>query len=124
MPTYHVNAQAEIQAILPTAGRGVKRCLGMMVQRHLRIDNSSEPLGSTELVGAGSGVSTLYEVAYAYGFWSGAVCVYEVVGASVTLLAVDAKQGTVRIGMPLLAPDARSRAWGRSSLKGVLSWEH
>jgi hypothetical protein len=115
MPGYHLNAQAEIQAIVQTAGRGVKRCLGMMVQRHLRIDEASEPLGSAESLGAGSGISTLYEVTYTYGFWSGAVCVYEMVGAGVTLLAVDATQGTARIGMPLFAPDARSRAWGLSS---------
>lgn len=99
MPAYHPNAQAEVQAILQTAGRGVKRCLGMMVQRHLRIDNASDPLGAAESLGAGSGD----------------VCVYEMVGAGVTLLAVDATQGTVRIGMPVYAPDARPRAWGISS---------
>ncbi len=115
MPSYHPNAQAEIKAILPKAGRGVKRCLGMMVQRHLRMDNGAEPLDPTELLGGGSGISTLYGVTYSYGVWSSAVCVYELVGAVVTLLAVDATQGTVRVGIPAAAPDARARAWSISS---------
>ena len=115
MPTYHADAEAEIVAILSQAGRSVKRCLGMMVQRHLRIDSGLEPLDATELLGAGSGVSTLYEVTYSYGLWSSVVCVYETVGPGVTLLAVDAMQGTVRVGMPRSSPDARSRAWGLSS---------
>ena len=115
MPSYHADAQAEIIAILAKAGRGVKRCLGMMVQRHLRIDSGTEPLDSSELLGAGSGVSTLYEVVYSYGLWSKAVCEYELVGPNVSLLAVDATQGTVRIAMSISAPDARARAWNLSS---------
>ena len=115
MPGYHANAQAEIKAILSNAERGVKRCLGMMVQRHLRIDSGSEPLDSTEWLSAGSGVSILYGVTYTHALWSNAVCVYELVGPVVTLLAVDATQGTVRMGAAGTAPDARARAWGLSS---------
>ena len=115
MPAYHADAQAEIQAILSNAGRGVKRCLGMMLQRHLRIDNGSEPLGQTEMLGAGSGVSTLYAVTYSIGLWSSAVCVYELAGLGVTLLSVDAIQGAVRIGISRASPDARARAWVLSS---------
>jgi hypothetical protein len=115
MPGYHPDAKAEVQAILSAAGRGVKRCLGMMVRRHLRMDSLKEPLTPAEMIGAGSGVSTLYEVVYSYSVWSATTCVYEMVGSSATLLAVDAVQGSVRIGIPGAAPDARARAWGRSS---------
>jgi hypothetical protein len=115
MPGYHPDAKAEVQAILSAGGRGVKRCLGMMVQRHLRMDGLTEPLASVEMIGAGSGVSTLYEVVYAYSTWSETTCVYEMVGSLTTLLAIDAVQGTVRVGMSSTAPDARARAWGRSS---------
>jgi hypothetical protein len=86
-----------------------------MVQRHLRMDGLTEPLTPAEVIGAGSGVSTLYEVVYSYGTWSKATCVYEMVGPLATLLAIDAVQGSVRIGIPGTAPDARARAWGRSS---------
>lgn len=101
--------------IIAKAGRGVKRCLGMMVHRHLRIDSGTEPLDPSELLGAGSGVSTLYEIDYSFSLWSKVVCVYELVGPNLSLLAVDATQGTVRIAMPSAAPDARSRAWNLSS---------
>lgn len=115
MPAYHPQAKLEVQSILAKGGRGVKRCLGMMVARHLRIDGGSEPLLAAEQVGAGSGVSMLYEVSYAYGLWSSVTCVYETTSAHVMLLAVDARQGTVRIGAAGTAPDARARAWNRSS---------
>jgi hypothetical protein len=115
MPQYHPDAEREVDAILQQAGRGVKRCLGMMIQRHLRIANGSEPLDSAELLGAGSGASTLYEVHYSYAAWSSVTCIYQLVGPDVTVLAVDAVQGTVRLGPPSNAPDARARAWGRSS---------
>ena len=62
MQTLNATAQQEALDILKVAARGVKQCLGMMIQRHLRIDNGSEPLDATECVGAGSATSTLYEV--------------------------------------------------------------
>lgn len=115
MQTLNAAAQQEALDILKVAARGVKQCLGMMIQRHLRIDNGAEPLSASEYYSAGAGVSTLYQVEYSTGVWSKVVCVYETVSADFTLLAIDAHQGTARLGLPVAAPNARARAWGRSS---------
>ena len=115
MPGYHADAKTEVQAILSTAGRGTKRCLGMMVKRHLLMDGGTASLTHAEMLYAGSGTSVLYEVVYLYSAWSRVACVYEVTESATSLLAIDAWQGMVRVGIPSTAPDARARAWGRSS---------
>jgi hypothetical protein len=115
MPSYHPDAETEARAILAHGGHGVKRCMGMMIQRHIRIDDGTEPLILSECIGSGSGNSTLYEVRFAYNALSAVNCVYQQVGPDVTLLAIDAKQGLARVGLPSTAPDARARAWNRST---------
>ena len=115
MQTFNAAAQQEARDILAVAARGVKQCLGMMIQRHLRIDSRTEPLSSAEHYSAGAGVSALFEVEFSNGFWSKVVCVYETVGPDFTLLAIDAHQGTARLGLAPSAPNTRARAWGRSS---------
>ncbi len=115
MQKFNAAAQKEATDILSQAARGVKQSLGMMIQRHLRIASGVEPLSPSEYYSAGVGVSSLYEVDCSHGFWSRVVCVYETVGADFTLLAIDAYQGTARLGLPASAPNARARAWGRSS---------
>ena len=115
MQKFNAAAQQEATDILSQAARGVKQSLGMMIQRHLRISSGAEPLSPSEFYGAGAGVSSLYEVDYSHSLWSRVMCVYETVGADFTLLAIDAYQGTARLGLPASAPNARARAWGRSS---------
>ena len=115
MVTYHVAADAEFDAIWQVAGRDVKKCFGQMIQRHARIALGKEPLGSAEYAGAGSGVSSLYRVEYLYGLLASLECVYGVVEASIEVLALDARQGLSRLGLPARAPDALARAWGRSA---------
>ena len=116
MPTYHPDAEQECLDALNRGGREVKRCLGMLLQRHLRIDDGSEPLSKAELAPTG-GVSgqTWYEVTYSYGVFSRVTAVYEVSSPAVTLLAIDAWQGLSRVGLPRFSSDARARAWSRSS---------
>lgn len=117
MPTYHPDAEQECLAALNQGGREVKRCLGMLLQRHLRIDDGSEPFSKAELLPTG-GVSgqIWYEVTYSYGVFSRVTAVYEVSGLGVvSLLAIDAWQGLSRVGLPRFSPDARARAWSRSS---------
>jgi hypothetical protein len=116
VPTYHPDAQQECQEALDLGGREVKRCFGMMLQRHLRITDGSEPLAKAELLPA-TGVSgkPWYEVTYACGVFSMVTAVYEVSGPDVTLLAIDARQGLSRVGLAGSSPDARARAWSRSS---------
>jgi hypothetical protein len=115
MVTYHLDADKEFDDILQVAGRDVKKCLGQMIQRHVRIALGQEPLTHTERVGAGSGASTLYRVEYVYGLLASVECVYGVDGASTEVLAIDARQGINRLGLPAHAPDALARAWGRST---------
>lgn len=115
MPSYHPDAEKELLAILEQGGRSVKRCLGMMLQRHLRMDNGAEPLTRDEDIGSGSGLSVLYRVVYTYSVFASVDCVYQKVGNTVTLLAADAQQGVLRLGLPAHAPDARARAVNRSS---------
>lgn len=115
MPNYHPQAKAELRAILASPGRAVKRCVGMMLGRHLGLDSGQEPLDASEYLGAGSGSSVLYGVPYAYSLFGRIYCVYEVNGGVVTLLAVDGWQATARVGLSRSAPDARARAWGLSS---------
>jgi hypothetical protein len=113
---FNAAAQKEATDILSQAARGVKQSLGMMIQRHLRIASGVEPLSQlSEYYSAGAGVSSLYEVDYSHSFWSRVVCVYETVGTDFTLLAIDAYQGTARLGLPASDPNAKARAWGRSS---------
>jgi hypothetical protein len=114
MPSYHPDAAVEVQNILAAAGRSVKWCLGMMLKRHLLMDSGTAPLTDAEALYAGSGASTLYEVEYSYNLWGRLTCVYETASVT-TLLAADAWQGVSRVGSPRGAPDARARAWGRSS---------
>lgn len=115
MPAYHPKAEKEFDDILRLAGRGIKVCLGLMIQRHLRIEDGTERLSASEELGAGSGTSILFEVVYSYGLLMRVLCVYERQGTVVTVLAIDARQGLARLGMPQSAPDARARAWGRST---------
>ena len=100
--------------LLQKGSRSIKRCLGMMIQRHIRIDNGAEPLSSAEDAGTGSGSSSLYRVTYSYSVFASVDCVYQKVGTGVTLLAADAAQGVVRLGLPTSAPDALARARTRS----------
>ena len=115
MVTYHVDADKEFERIFSLAGRDLKKCLGQMIQRHVRLALGREPFVPAESAGAGSGVSMLYRVEYLYGLLASVECVYGMVGASVELLAIDARQGITRLGLPAHAPDALARAWGRSS---------
>lgn len=115
MPSYHPEAEKELLAILEKGGRSVKRCLGMLLQRHLRMDNGAEPLTRAEDIGSGNGLSVLYQVVYTYSVFASVDCVYQKVGKEVTLLAADAQQGVLRLGLPDSAPDARARAVNRSS---------
>ncbi|MBP6646367.1 MAG: hypothetical protein KA207_10950 [Burkholderiaceae bacterium] len=115
MPSYHADAEQELMDILQQGSRSVKRCLGMMLQRHLRMDNGTEPLDASEFVNAGSGTSDVYQVAYSYNLFALVDCVYGKVGADVTVLAADGNQGLVRLGLPPSAPDALARSWGRST---------
>lgn len=115
MPAYHPLAEQELLGILKVGGRSVKRCLGMMLQRHLRMDNGAEPLSKAEDIGSGNGLSVLYQVVYSYSVFASVDCVYQKVGGAVTLLAADAQQGVLRLGLPASAPDARARAVNRSS---------
>jgi hypothetical protein len=115
MVTYHLDADAEFETILRLAGRDVKKCLGQMIQRHARIALGKEPLVPAELVGAGSALSTMYRVEYVYGLFASVECVYGVSASSTEVLAVDARQGIRRLGLPAHAPDALARAWVRST---------
>ena len=115
MVTYHIDEDNEFEDILRLAGRDVKKCLGQMIQRHARIALGHEPLIRAEFAGAGSGVSTLYRVEYVYGLLASVECVYGVSGSSTEVLAIDARQGIRRLGLPAHAPDALARAWGRST---------
>jgi hypothetical protein len=115
MPSYHPDAEIEFEAIYVLAARGVKMCLGMMIQRGHRIDTGKEPLSTAEHIGAGSGVSELYKVEFTHSLFSSVVVVYQEVGQDVTVLALDATQGLVRLAQPPGAPDAQARAWKRSS---------
>lgn len=115
MPSYHTNAEQELMDLLQKGSRSIKRCLGMMIQRHIRIDNGSEPLSSAEYVGPDSGSSSFYRVTYSYNVFASVDCVYQKVGTDVTLLAADAVQGLVRLGLPTSAPDALARARNCSS---------
>ena len=114
MPSYHPDAELEAKAILAQGGRGVKICMGMMIQRHIRIDDGREPPAPGECIGSGSGISVLYALVFVNGALSTINCVYQQVGADVTLLAIDARHGLARVGLPRTAPDARARAWNRS----------
>lgn len=116
MPAYHPDAETELADILATGGREVKRCLGMMVQRHLRIEDGTAPLGASELLPAsGPSLQPLYQVEYVCGWFSRVTVVYEVGGAGAVVLAVDAWQGLARVGAAASAADAQARSWGRAS---------
>ncbi len=115
MVRYHLGADKEFDDILRLAGRDLKRCLGQMIKRHVRIALGQEPLTHAEFRGSGSGASALYRVEYVYGLLASVECVYGVDGSSTEVLAIDARQGINRLGLPAHAPDALARAWGRST---------
>jgi hypothetical protein len=116
LPLYHPQARVELLDILKAPGRAVKRCTGMMIARHRAMDSGLEPLVPSEYLSAGSGGSSaLYGVEYSYSLFGRVECVYQVDGGVVTLLAVDGWQATARVGLPKSAPDARARAWARST---------
>jgi hypothetical protein len=116
MPSYHPDAEADMRSILAGGGREVKRCLGMMIRRHLGIEDGSEPLTAGEwLPASGPNLTRLYEVDYLCGLLARVTVVYEADGTGAKVLALDAFQGLARVGHPKPAPDARARAWARAS---------
>ncbi len=115
VPSYHPEAEKEIDHLLKVGGRGVKRALGMTIQRHHRIDAGIEPLVASELLPAsGPSLQAMHQVTYSVGA-ADVVVVYETVGTAITALAVDAWDHFVRVGLPGVAGDARARAWARAS---------
>lgn len=115
MPSYHPEAEKEIDHLLSVGSRNVKRALGMMIQRHHRIDAGREPLQAVELLPAsGPKLQAMHEVAYSVDL-AEVVVVYETMGSNVQALAVDASDRFVRVGLPGAAGDARARAWSRAS---------
>ncbi|PNG50502.1 MULTISPECIES: hypothetical protein [unclassified Variovorax] len=116
LPIYHPDARLELLDVLKAPGRAVKQCTGMMIARHHAMDLGLEPLAPSEYLTSGAGgYATLYGVEYSYNLFGRVECVYQVEAGVVTLLAIDAWQATARVGLPKSAPDARARAWGRST---------
>lgn len=115
MPKYHPDAKKEYLAILNDASGSVKDCLGMLVQRHLRMELGSEPLTAHErLRPVSKGEMALYLVEYQYGLAARVLCVYKRDSAGVTALAVDAWDGLTRVGAPTQTPAAEQRARRRA----------
>lgn len=115
MPAYHPDAKNEYLAILKAASGSVKDCLGMLVQRHLRMELGTEPLAAHErLRPVSKGAVPLYLVEYQYGLAARVLCVYKRDGSGVTALAVDAWDGLTRVGAPTRTPAAEQRARSRA----------
>lgn len=101
MIQYHPDAQAEFDLIFLGGGNGLKVCLGMAIQRNLRIDGGQEPLTPTESVGRGQRHSELYSVRHSYGAFSEVEYVYEKVGTTVRAVALAALQGGTLVSLPM-----------------------
>ena len=114
MIQYHTDAQAEFDVIFGAGGNGLKVCLGMAIQRNLRIDSGQEPLTAMESVGSGNGQSELYSVSHSYGAFSEVEVVYEKSGSAVRVVALAAWQGGVSFTLPTPG-SARQRGRARST---------
>ena len=111
---YHPDAQVEFDAIFNSGIVGLKVCLGMAIQRTMRIDAGIEPLHPAELMGPGRQLSTLYCVSHNYGPFSEVEYIYEEFGGVVKVIAVGAYQGLMAFPLPTPGT-ARQRGHSRSS---------
>lgn len=115
MPSYHPAAEREFDHLLSVGSRDIKIALGLVVQRHHRINNGSEPLSAAErLPASGPSLQPMHQVTHNAGL-AEVTAVYQTTVAGVQVLAFDAWDRFVRVGAPASAGDARSRAWARAS---------
>jgi hypothetical protein len=115
MPSYHPEAEKEFDHLLSVGGRDIKRALGMIVERHHRIEDGSEPLSLSELLpGSGPSLQPMHGVVHNVGL-ADVLAVYETTTAGIQALAFDAWDKFVRVGPPGAKGDARARAWARAS---------
>lgn len=114
MILYHPDAQAEFDAIFAAGGNGLKVCLGMAIQRNMRIDSGREPLTYLESIGPGGKQSELFSVSHGYGAFSEVEVVYEKVGAAVKVVALGAWQAGMSFALPTPG-SARQRGRARSA---------
>ncbi len=115
MPSYHAEADKEIDFLLRRGNRDLKRALGMMIQRHVRIDAGTEPFSLAELLpSSGPSLQPMHSVAYSVNL-AEVVVVYETTTSDTTALAVDAWYMFARFGPPGASGDAVARAWSRAS---------
>ena len=115
MPIYHPAADLEFDDLLALANLDLKYCFGMMMKRHVGIDNASAGLSLAEQLPASDpNLNQPYEVEYSVGS-ARLVAVYEAKAhLMVEMLALDGFAWFGRLCRVSSDPDVQARAWARA----------